>query len=348
MRLRISFVAGLVALGTIIGTAPSAQADPKAPAQAVAKQEGVTFTGWWNDAYDGQGPVDAMTGLAGTGAGWVSIMSVWYQPTYRSRYIRPTEGTTTDAGVVHMIQTAHAQGLSVMLKPHVDLWDDPDHWRGEIGTAWAGKPKIWARWFQSYRHFIFHYAELAEANGVEQFAVGTELVGTIGKQAQWRRIIAGVRDRFTGTLTYASTVGGEEHRILWWDALDFIGVDAYYDLTNENDPTVQELEDAWTPWIQELADLSAAWGDQPIIFTEVGFRSIDGANQHPWDWYTQGTVDLQEQADCYEATFAAVWDEPWLAGMFWWDWRSDGGGGAQDRDYTPFGKPAEAILSSWY
>ncbi len=27
-----------------------------------------------------------------------------------------------------------------------------------------------------------------------------------------------------------------------------------------------------------------AMGDKPILFTEVGYRSIDGANRWPWDW----------------------------------------------------------------
>ncbi len=341
MRVRVPLVAGLVAVVMVLGLA--------APAQAAGEQDGVAFTGWWNDAYDGQPPEDAMTNLAGTDAGWVSTLSTWYQNTSTSTHIAANDATPTDDGVVHMIQTAHDLGLNVMLKPHVDLSSDPDHWRGQIGTGWKGKPEKWRRWFRSYRRFIFHFAVLAEANGVEQLAVGTELAGTTGKQQQWRRVVAGVRERFTGTLVYASTVGGEETRIRWWDAVDLIGVDAYYDLTDQDDPTVQDLKDAWAPHVQDLADLSAAWGDEPIVFTEIGYRSIDGANRHPWDWQTKGSVDLQEQADCYRAALESVWNETWFAGMFWWDWSSDPAvGGDQDTGYTPAGKPAEDVLRTWY
>jgi len=52
--------------------------------------------------------------------------------------------------------------------------------------------------------------------------------------------------------------------------------------------------------------------DESLIhFTEIGYRSIDGANKAPWDWQISGTVDLQEQADCYQAVFEVFWDRPW-------------------------------------
>ena len=146
-----------------------------------------------------------MANLADTGAEWVSIVATGHQREHTSTRIRRTEATPSDAGIVHMIDVAHDLGLQVMLKPHVDLSHDPDHWRGDIGTTWQGQPESWDRWFRSYRAFIFHHAELAQANGVDQLSVGTELAGTVGRSKSWRRVIAGVRARFDGTLTYAAT-----------------------------------------------------------------------------------------------------------------------------------------------
>lgn len=318
-------------------------------AQTTDLQDGISFTAWWNDLYDGRPPEESMANLADTGAGWVSILVTWYQETARTTRIRPTENTPTDAGVTHMIQTAHDLGLSVMLKPHVDLSEDPYGWRAEIGTHWKGRPAKWDRWFRSYRRFIFHFADLAEAQGVEQLSVGCELIGTTGRAARWRNVVAGIRDRFSGTLIYAANWGGEEVGLRWWDAVDLIGVDAYYPLTHETDPTVPELEDGWATPIEDLADLSAAWDDMPIVFTEVGYRSVDGTNMHPWDWVEDYPLDLQEQADCYQAVFLALWDEPWFGGMYIWDWSADpAAGGPTDKDFTPFGKPAEDVLRTWY
>ena len=346
---RHRLVVVLATFAAILTSSPAAGAVVPPAAQAAPDQEGVSFTAWWRTLYDGTEPEQAMANIADTGAEWVSILATWYQPTYTSTNIAATRATPTDAGVVHMIRHAHTLGLEVMLKPHVDLFNDPAHWRGQIGTTWGRRSPKWDQWFQEYRRFIFHYAALAEREGVEQLSVGCELSGTVRRTQQWRGVIAGIRNRFSGTLVYASTAGAETTRIQWWDSLDLIGVDAYYELTDSNDPTVAELEAGWAPWLEDLAALSTRWGGKPIIFTEIGYRSIDGANQAPWDWQRTGTVDLQEQADCYEAALATVWDEPWFAGMFWWDWSAVPSiGGLTDDGYTPFDKPAEDVLRAWY
>ena len=143
----------------------------------------------------------ALAELADMGVGWVSIVVTQYQDTVHSTAIAPTEGTPTDADVRHAIRAAHAEGLNVMLKPHVDLWNDPNHWRGEIGPNFTTAQ--WNTWFASYTAMITHYAQLAAEEGVEQFSVGTELNSTTGREAQWRAVIAAVGAKFDGTLTYA-------------------------------------------------------------------------------------------------------------------------------------------------
>ena len=335
----------------VLAVACSSAPEPSAPEprRPIELQDGMSFTGWWHDAFHGPKPVESMTNLADTGAGWVAIIITWYQDTIASTDIRPTDETPPDDDLVRMIRKAHDLGLKVMLKPHIDLAVDPAYDRPRIGTAWGDDPGAWDRWFASYRGFIFHFADIAEAEGVEQFAVGTELVGTSGQTERWREVVRGVRDRFSGTLIYASLIDGEEMGIRWWDAVDLIGIDVYYPLTDRYDPTVQELKDAWVPRVQQFADLSAAWDDKPIVFTEIGYRSIDGANTNPWDWMWERPLDLQEQADCYQAALESVWDEPWFAGIYWWDWSAAPSvGGPQDTGFTPFGKPAEQVLRSWY
>jgi hypothetical protein len=316
--------------------------------QGYPKEAGIAFTAWWWTLYKGDAPERAMANLADSGAEWVSILTTWYQYDYRSTRIYPTRNSPRDPGIVHMIRTAHRLGLKVMLKPHVDLAHDPEHWRGDIGTGWRGGRRKWDRWFGSYQRFIWHEAGLAQANGVEQFSVGCELEGTSARSKRWRKVIVGVRERFSGTIVYASNWGGEETGLNWWDAVDLIGVDAYQPLSDENDPSVEDLVTAWSSYVDELADLSDRW-NKPIVFTEIGYRSIDGAARWPWDWQRTASIDLQEQSDCYEAAFEAVWDQPWFGGLFWWDWSADPGyGGPQNDDYTPFGKPAEDVLRTWY
>lgn len=309
------------------------------------KQKGISYATWWSGQYSHPDADLALANLAGTGANWISLIVTQYQDNITSTVIYSTTATPTDADLIHVITQAHNLGLQVMLKPHLDLTNDPGHWRGEIGQGFTETE--WNDWFAAYQGFISHYAQLAQTYGADQFAVGTELSSTESRETNWRTAIADVRTHYSGPLTYAAN-HGEETDITWWDALDYIGVDAYYPLTGKNDPTVPELETAWQPYVSTLDTLASTW-NKPIIFTEIGYRSQDGANQHPWEWQTGETVDLQEQADTYQAAFESVFDQPWFAGMYWWSWETDPfQGGPCDDGYTPYDKPAENVLRSWY
>ena len=318
-----------------------------APAPA-GFQKGMSYAAWRQGEYQQPWTDDSVRALAATGSNWIAIVVTCYQEMYTSTaIICDLPRTPTDDDVIHAIRQAHALGLNVMLKPHVDLNSDPDHWRGDIGSGFATEAG-WSAWFDSYRDFITHYAALAEKEGVEQFSVGTELVGTSGREAEWRAVVAAVRSQFSGSLAYASNHGGEETSVAWWDAVDYIGVDAYYPLTAHDDPTLAELKAAWKGPIATLERLYEQYG-RPIILTEIGYRSVDGANRQPWEWAASGEVDLREQADCYRAALESLWGRPWLAGMYWWNWDTNPAqGGPGDAGFTPHGKPAEQVLKTYY
>jgi Glycoside Hydrolase Family 113 len=311
------------------------------------KQNGITYVGFGPECYSNLDSDISLHDLALTGATWISLVVQWYQDNIGSTIISPSPMTPIDASLIHAIGQAHSLGLKVMLKPHVELLRDPTHWKGDIGKNFTTVAE-WDQWFASYRAFIDHFAGLATAYGVDQFCVGCELEGTTQRAAAWRVVVADVRSRYTGRLTYASFEGGEETRISWWDALDFIGVDAYYPLSTKPDPKLTELKATWKLYISSLASLSAKWR-KPILFTEIGYRSIAGTSMNPGDWQIQGRLDLQEQANCYEAAFESVYKLPWFAGLFWWCWSPNPTvGGRTDKTYSPHNKPAEQILMTWF
>jgi len=312
------------------------------PCVARPAQNGIGYVSWWPGEYSHPDSDLSLTNLRATGATWISLLVTWHQDTCSSTTIYAGRSTPTDADLAHAISTAHRLRLKVMLKPHVDPADD--QFRGLIAFDSEAE---WAAWFDSYRQFIYHYADLAQSNGVEQFSVGCELDATTPRTSEWRQTIAGVRARFDGTLTYACNAEWEV-LVEWWDALDYIGVDAYYALTNRDAPTLQELKTAWVPHVSVLRALAARWG-KPILLTEIGYCSKDGANRRPYDWETPGDVDLQEQADCYRAAFESFNRQPWLAGMYWQDFSVDPFHGSEcDTGYTPHNKPAEDVLRAWY
>jgi hypothetical protein len=313
-------------------------------------QKGITFTAWWAGHYCERRADLSLELLASTGANWIALIVTAHQETYTSTTIDFTdESTPADEDLIHVINRAHSLGLKVMLKPHVDLRNEKEgeYWRGDIGSGFTTEAE-WSAWFDSYRNFIEHYASLAQTYGADQFCVGTELLGTTPRADDWRAVIAGVRALYDGPIVYAALHGGEEISLTWWDAVDYIGVDAYYPLTDSFDPTLDELKAAWASTINILSDLSATHG-KPILLTEIGYESIDGCSNQPWGSPLEETIDLQEQALAYQAAFESLYDQPWLAGMFWWEWFADPfKSGPCDPSTSPHLKPAEDILRAWY
>jgi hypothetical protein len=292
-----------------------------APTATRLEQRGISYACWGRGLYSLPDSDLSLAHLSETGANWISLIVTCYQDNLESTRIFAAESTPTDEDLIHALGQAHALGLKVMLKPHLDLANDPSHWRGQIGQAYATEAE-WSAWFASYRDFIEHYADLAATHGADQFCAGCELMGTSRRESDWRAVLAGVRSRYEGPLIYAANHSGEEVELTWWDALDIIGVDAYYPLSSKTDPTLDELKDAWRPLVASLGSLAARW-QKPLILTEVGYRSIDGTSMHPWDWQVEGKVDLQEQADCYRAALESLHGQPWFTGIYWWSWSPD-------------------------
>lgn len=305
-------------------------------------QKGFSYAAWWNDTYLTDESDESLENLRSLGVEWVSIITTWYQEDESSTEITPdVDATPSDDSIVHAIDKIHSLGMKVMLKPHVDLHNGK--WRGEIEFD---SEVEWREWFQSYKRFICHYAKLAEQNKVEQFCIGCELVKTTQRR-EWLDVIEAVRENFSGTITYAADWSNYKN-VTFWDMLDFVGIDAYFPLTDSNNPDLDELIDAWKRWKTDIESFFNETGKE-IVFTEIGYRSIDGCNRDPWNWWRKGQVDLKEQLNCYEAAFKTFFEEDWFGGFFWWMWYPNTSiGGAYDDSYTPYRKPAENVVKAYY
>ncbi|MEV5507493.1 glycoside hydrolase family 113 [Streptomyces orinoci] len=301
---------------------------------------GFTLPAWNRDDYQSPQADTYLRQIAATGARWVTFTPTWYQDKLTDSAMHTTEETASDDSLRHIISLAHSAGLKVMLKPHVDLVKGQD--RAEI------RPDDPDAWFTAYDQVITHYAQLAAANGVEQFSVGTELAGLSGDLDHWRQVIADVRSHFRGTLTYAANYD-EYRRIPFWQELDLIGIDAYWPLGEKATTDVGRLREAWQPIAAQLADFSARQ-QRKILFTEAGYVSQRGAITEPYSWTVSKRNGDAEQAAAYEALLAAFDGKPWWAGVCWWMWDDwpDAGETPKKLAYTPHGKPAEQVVRHWW
>jgi hypothetical protein len=177
-----------------------------------------------------------------------------------------------------------------------------------------------------------------------------------------------IRDVYGGSLTAAvlyfqatsnkNCTMGIECSIQWFDAIDKIGIDAYYHLQTPNDnATVDEIVIAWQQFVPLLDNLAKQW-NKPIIFVEIGYTSAYNTHAHPDHMELLAYDDcsvwalcvfLEEQANSYEAAYRTFWNLEWFDGMFWWLWRTDPWDGhSSDSGFSPVGKPAENVMTKWY
>lgn len=333
--------------------APITPIPPSTPVYDLAAlneyQRGIAYVAVNRDEYRSVESERALDELFATGANYISLLVTWYQTDYLSKEIYRADNTPSDEDLAYVIEYAHRHGVKILLKPQVDFSLDKEHWRGQIQFE---READWSEWFASYREFILHYARVAQANGVEEFSVGTELVGTSKRTADWRALIRAVRQEYTGLVTYSANHSGEEVQVRFWNDVDFIGVNVFYHITNYRTPTMEQILEGWRLPVRQLTNLHNAYPKRPIIFTEVGYPSKDLASVWPWNWQRTGALDLEEQALLYQGLFATWWyhpDREWFRGMFIWNWLPQPDqGGPYDANYTPHGKPAEEILKFYY
>lgn len=251
----------------------------------------------------------------------------------------------TTKGARQYIDQLRKKGLQIMLKPQIWIW------RGEFtGDLEMGNEEDWDRLERSYEKFILTYAELAQEVDAEIFCIGTELDAFVQNRKEfWEGLIIKIRQVYKGKLTYAAN-WDEFSRVYFWPMLDYIGVDAYFPLSDQRTPTVQELKSGWQPWKEKMLKLSQKI-NLPVLFTEYGYRSMDYTAKKPWlvDRAEQG-VNLEGQANAKRALFEEFWDEEWIAGGFVWKWFIHHWkvGGTEDNRFTPQNKPAEKVIKLFY
>ncbi|QBA65660.1 glycoside hydrolase family 113 [Muriicola soli] len=251
----------------------------------------------------------------------------------------------TRIGAKQYIEQLHKNKIRVMVKPQIWIW------RGVFtGGLKMESEADWQKLEASYEDFILTYASLAEESKAEIFCIGTELEQFVSQRPEfWESLITKIRGRYKGKLTYAAN-WDEFGKTPFWADLDYIGIDAYFPLSESKTPTVEELKSGWQPWKDKISSVSKT-ANRPVLFTEFGYRSMDYTAKKPWlvD-RNEETVNLEAQANAKKAIFESFWEEDWFAGGFIWKWfiNHEKSGGPGDNRFTPQNKPAQEVIKTFY
>ena len=313
-------------------------------------QKGATIYPRWNTDFSSASFQQSVRNLAATHANYVTLHIPLHQSNIYSTDVYIGGDAPTDQSLVDGINYIHSQGMHVALK-FQDLPND-GNWSAYINPGDRNS------WFTNYGNAVAHFAQIAQSTGVEEIVIGEELLdmsednvnGT--NTSNWFSLIGRMRSIYSGQLTYSANWGGsdftnEKSHIKFWSALDQIGISAYFNLYGDN--SVSNLESQWNNWnMSDVTPLAQQWG-KPVIFTEIGYKTLTTANQNPWMWWQGGGQDQNAQANDYQALFD-YWNKyPFMQGVYLWDWSSDpNAGNGGDIDYTPQNKMAQGTMATWF
>lgn len=213
------------------------------------------------------------------------------------------------------VSITRSEGLEVFWKPHLAYWGSFE-WRGAIRFD---DDAAWGRFFSGYERFIVAHARFAEEKKIPLLAIGTEYEKTMQHEAAWRRIIGAVRKVYSGKITYAANWDGID-RVPFWDAVDLIGVQAYFPLSDGEGPSQKELDARWDRLLARLTSLSEKHGDKKILLTEIGYPRSMGAAREPWKPAVDGSDAAIALRTGLLDTALRKLDHPRIAGAFWWKW----------------------------
>jgi hypothetical protein len=288
---------------------------------------------------------------------WFIYPDVGQDPTH------PFQNTPSADLVYAVCAEAEAQGLRVLLKPHIDSY--AADWRGYISVR-ARR----ADWYYAYKErFLRRYIQIAKALKDPILCLGTELY-TVTKElgwefwrdlAVWTKATNG--GAYRGMLTYAANWGigadAEYERLReFWRFVDYIGIDGYFPLVpraaRPDDPA-PSFADLLAGWDRPLGDQGwepapaadllriAGYGNK-FLFTEIGcgnHRRTAEAPGEDADRFPAPVIrDDGIQADYYRAFRQRFDGEPKYGGFFGWEYWL---GAAPPVSHSIIDHPAEEI-----
>jgi hypothetical protein len=206
--------------------------------------------------------------------------------------------------------------IQLMIKPHLAYWGTKFRWRGDIDFK---NEKEWQTFFRDYEEWIVTIASIAENSGAQIFCVGTELMNSLLYEKEWRQIISKIKNVYKGKLTYAAN-WDMYYKVLFWDDLDYIGIQAYFPLVDQEIPSGDQIIQGWDTIYEEIIPFARDL-EKRIIFTEIGYDISLKAAQEPWRPGRQNQVQGEYlQKLCLGIALDKAKEHDQMAGMFLWKW----------------------------
>ena len=248
---------------------------------------------------------------------------------------------------------------------------------------WGTSPRDypwWTVWFERYRAFVLHHADLSYRTCSQALILGGEWItpalpggllrdgtpsGVPGDvNSYWSSLILEVRTHFSGQVVWAiSDDQTIQNPPPFLSEVDAILIEFAPRLAGSSEPSVDEMYFEASRILDEMIYPFQSQIGKPVILS-IAYPSADGAAtaclsvpdaegclnplllMQPNPDVAEITVDLAEQADIYSAIFRAVNERPWINGVITTGYYPPAK--LQDKSLSVHGKPAESIMRYWF
>jgi hypothetical protein len=305
----------------------------------------------------------AIQNVQGLQANWLVLEPSWTFDRADPLVFNPIPGQDPLwVDVQDTISHAKSVHLNVALFPTVNLSKGSADW-------WAAAPRTadwWNAWFARYTAYAVYFADLASEADAQSLILGGDWLapalpgGVMGDGSssgvpadaavRWESIFTLVRQHFTGQILWAVEYpGGLQSAPEFLHILDGIYLLWYAPL---NGTTPDELSASAGELLDsDIKPFQASAGVELIL--AAAYASIDGAASAAQPLATamipgngQGKLNLQAQADVYQALLRAVNERDWISGFISRGFYPPVG--LQDTSASVHSKPAADVLWYWY
>jgi hypothetical protein len=319
----------------------------------------------------------ALQNVQAIGANWVFFTPSW---TYiRNQPLIFAQQPGKDpfwSDTVNSVTQARAINMNVALFPQ-------PRFPNGANEFWRSAPRDagwWNNWFDHYRAFVIHYADLASLAGAQGLVIGGDWIapalpgGTLADgtpssvpadaEPRWRNLIAEVRQHFRGNLMFALPYDtgivvppisilqdADTVYLLWFAELSEQPSPSKTDLLAEAgrllDNNIAPIQTQVNkPFVVGLSYPSSTYSATGCIPSGSGSCLYWTALSRPNADISSVSLDLQQQVDIYEAVFNAVNARSWVAGVVSRGYFAPAA--LQDKSASIHGKPAADLIWYWF
>lgn len=170
--------------------------------------------------------------------------------------------TPSDQEVLEAVSFYKSQGYKVMIYPFLLGYRSDKPWRGRLTLPSVPEVNSFMTKTSGYNAFIKHYIDLLQNENIDGFLVGSEMEGLTFSAAPYYPAV----DHFINLIQYAKSsfpssvkvsyaanwseyhhdpATGIYHLDPLWNEADFVGIDAYFPLTEKHSTDYEEIYDGW-------------------------------------------------------------------------------------------------------